>query len=56
MRSGAARLWNPCRQADVWRSIMDDKTISLWRQIETYRRRNRKLSGIKPQTPAAPRI
>jgi len=36
--------WNLCRQGDVWLpgSLMDDKTINLWRQIENGRRRGTK--------------
>jgi len=31
---------------------MDDKTMNLWRQIETYRRQGRRRKPVIPATPA----
>jgi len=33
---------------------MDDKTLNLWRQIESCRRRNKGQAAGRPKTPTAP--
>jgi len=34
---------------------MDDKSLNLWRQIETFRRRNRKTPGAAERSAVPPR-
>ena len=51
-RQETANRWNHCRQVDVLLPDMDDKTLNLWRQIESSRRRGKKrqLAGVADRT------
>ena len=50
----AGGRWNLSRPTDVWLPLMDDKTLNLWRQIESYRLRNKTPAIRRSTPPAAP--